>query len=57
MKLPKQNKAYVSDIDQLLAQLNETHPKTNSQKAEIEKAKKIAILRDKKRTDQTVIPA
>ena len=52
MKFLKQNKTYVSKIDQLLTQLNETHPKTNSQKAEIEKAKRISILRDKKRTDQ-----
>lgn len=39
---------FVSDIDQFLVKFNESHPKSPSQQAEIQKYEKLNRLRDEK---------
>ena len=41
------DKTYVSPYDRFLAEFDDTHEKTASQQAEIQKAQRIAKLRDK----------
>lgn len=44
---PKKDKSYVSPIDRFQADFDKKHPKSASQKAEIEKYRRIILLRDK----------
>lgn len=45
--IKKRNKRYVSPIDQFQTAFDKTQPKSASQQAEIEKYRKIGLLRDK----------
>lgn len=42
----KTNKHYVSEIDKELAKFDQTHPKSASQQAEIDKHERVNRLRD-----------
>ncbi|MCB1828010.1 MAG: hypothetical protein KDH94_06250 [Coxiellaceae bacterium] len=42
----KTDKHYVSEIDKKLAEFDQTHPKSASQQAEIDKHKRVYALRD-----------
>lgn len=42
----KRNKSYVSPIDRFQAKFDKEHPKSASQKAEIEKYRRVILLRD-----------
>ena len=46
------NKHFVIEIDQMLKEFNETHEKSASQQAEIEKYNKIHELRDKPQAEE-----
>lgn len=42
----KLEKAYVSDIDKFLMEFDQSHPKSVSQREEIDKHKRLFLLRD-----------
>lgn len=49
--LRKKSRHYISDIDIFLQEFDKTHPKSESQLAEIQKYQRIYALRDKSIAD------